>query len=200
MYKIILASGSPRRKELFEQIGVEFSVCSSDKEEITTKSLPGEIVAELAAMKAQDVAGQAQGNAIIIGADTMVALDNHIMGKPKDKEDCIRMLQTLQGRKHQVYTGVSIIIRNQNENATLQEKIINFTEATDVWVKSMSEEQINDYAATGEPYDKAGAYAIQGIFAVHIDKIEGDYNNIVGFPISKLYSVLIKEGINILKP
>lgn len=198
MYKIILASGSPRRRELLEQIGVTFSISSSDKEEITEKELPEEIVEDLAREKARDVADRTEGDAIIIGADTMVALGKEIMGKPKGKEECIKMLKSLEGNSHQVYTGVCVIIKKQEEG--IQEKVLSFTEATSVWVKPMSDKQILDYEATGEPYDKAGAYAIQGRFAVHIERIEGDYNNIVGFPVARLYATLLKEGIDILNP
>ena len=200
MYKIILASGSPRRKEILEQVGVKFSVSISDKEEIITKLRPEEIVVELAAMKAMDVAKQTEDRTIIIGADTMVALDGQVMGKPKDEADAKNMLRSLQGKKHQVYTGISVIIKQSEEILELNNKTINFVEVTDVWVNSMTQEQIASYVSTGEPRDKAGSYGIQGKFAINIGKIEGDYYNIVGFPISKLYAVLLKEGIDILNP
>lgn len=199
MYKIILASASPRRKEIFEKAGIPFTISTSDKEEIITKQTPEEIVVDLASMKAEDVALKYEGNVIIIGADTMVALDGVIMGKPKDEEDAIRMLNLLSGNKHKVYTGVSVIIKNAKESGKDRKKL-NFLESTDVWVRNMTKQQIDDYITTGEPFDKAGAYAIQGRFSVHIEKISGDYNNIVGFPIAKLYSVLLKEGIDILHP
>ncbi len=197
MYKIVLASGSPRRKEIFEQVGVNFSVCASDMEEVITKTIPKEIVIELAAMKAEDVAKQIEGNVIIIGADTMVAIDGQIMGKPKDEEDAKKMLRLLQGNKHQVFTGVSVVIKKSDEK---RNKIINFVEVSNVWVNTMTDEQIAAYISTGEPYDKAGAYGIQGKYAINIGKIEGDYYNIVGFPISKLNIVLTNEGIDILNP
>lgn len=198
MYKIVLASASPRRKEIFEKVGIEFTVSTSDKEEIIRKNTPEEIVVDLASKKAEDVASQYEGNVIIIGADTMVVQNGEIMGKPRDEEDAKRMLHLLSGNIHKVYTGVSVIIKNTIEEG--EPKKIQFLECTDVWVKKLTEEAITDYIASGEPFDKAGAYAIQGLFAVHIDRIEGDYNNIVGFPIAKLYSVLLKEGINILHP
>ena len=200
MYKIILASGSPRRKEILEQVGVKFTVCISDKEEVITKLQPEEIVIELAAMKAVDVAKQTKGMTIIIGADTMVAMDGQVMGKPKDEEDAKNMLRNLQGKKHQVYTGISVLIKKSEEILELDNKTINFVEITDVWVNPMTDEQIASYVSSGEPCDKAGAYGIQGKFAINIGKIEGDYYNIVGFPISKLYAVLLKEGIDILNP
>jgi len=200
MYKIILASGSPRRKEIFEQVGAEFTVCLSNKEEVITQVKMEDIVIELAAMKAMDVEKQIEGRSIIIGADTMVAMNGQAMGKPKDEEDAKNMLRNLQGHKHQVYTGVSVLIKQSEEILDLKNKVINFVEVTDVWVNSMTEEQITAYVSTGEPYDKAGAYGIQGKFAINIGKIEGDYYNIVGFPISKLYEVLLNEGIDILNP
>ncbi|MDF2951707.1 MAG: maf protein [Anaerocolumna sp.] len=200
MYSVILASGSPRRSEILEQVGIEFSVISSAIEEISTKNIPEEIVLELATMKAKDVAGQISEASIIIGADTMVALNGQVMGKPKDEEDAKDMLRKIQGKKHQVYTGVCVIIKeiNRERNKKTEqesEKIISFTEKTEVWVYPMTEEQIEAYVRTGEPVDKAGAYGIQGKFAAHIEKIEGDYFNIVGFPVARFYQTLRKEGI-----
>ncbi|NLZ83259.1 MAG: septum formation protein Maf [Clostridiales bacterium] len=199
MYKIVLASASPRRKEIFEKVGIEFTVSTSDKEETIRKKTPEEIVVDLASKKAEDVAIQYEGNVIVIGADTMVVHKAEIMGKPRDAEDAKRMLHILSDSVHKVYTGVSVIIKNGIESAN-PDKVLHFTECTDVWVKEMTEDAIADYIASGEPFGKAGAYAIQGLFAVHIDRIDGDYNNIVGFPIAKLYSVLLKEGIDILHP
>ncbi len=198
MYKIVLASASPRRKEIFEKVGIEFTVSTSDKEEIIRKNTPEEIVVDLASKKAEDVALNYEGNVIVIGADTMVVLNGEIMGKPRNEEDAKRMLHLLSGNIHKVYTGVSVIIKNTKEEGKARK--IHFLESTDVWVKEITEDAITDYIASGEPFDKAGAYAIQGLFAIHIDRIEGDYNNIVGFPIAKLYSVLLKEGIDILHP
>ncbi len=201
MYKIILASGSPRRKEILEQVGVKFTVLSSDKEEIITKEKPEEIVKELAGVKARDIAEKVEGKAIIIGADTMVAIDGQVLGKPKNEVDARAMLQMLQGNRHQVYTGVFVIIKSdvkRDEFNAAEDIIISFAEKTEVWVYPMKRKQIDKYIATGEPFDKAGAYGIQGKFAVNIEKIEGDYYNIVGFPIAKLYTRLYEEGIDIL--
>ena len=194
MYKIILASGSPRRKEIFEQIGIDFSVVISEDEEVIQKSRPDEIVEELATKKACSVAADMEEGTIVIGADTMVALDGQVMGKPKNEQDAKDMIGKLQGKKHQVYTGVCAVIKEIGK----EERIIRFVQCTDVWVYPMIEEQIDAYVATGEPMDKAGAYGIQGKFAVHIEKVEGEYLNIVGFPISKLYQTLMKEGIDLL--
>lgn len=193
MYKIILASGSPRRKEILEQVGVEFRVVISNDEEVIRKSSPEEIVEELATRKACSVASDMEEGTIVIGADTMVALDGQVMGKPKDENNAKDMIKKLQGNKHQVYTGVCAVVKESGK----EDRVIRFAEATNVWVYPMTEEQIDAYVATGEPLDKAGAYGIQGKFAVHIEKIEGDYLNIVGFPVSKLYERLLEVGIDL---
>lgn len=194
MYNIILASGSPRRKEILEQIGVEFRIVTSNDEEVIQKSNPKEVVEELATRKACSVASDMEEGTIVIGADTMVALDGQVMGKPKDEQDAKEMIRKLQGKKHQVYTGVCAVVKEAGK----ENRCIGFVQATDVWVYPMTEKQIDDYVATGEPLDKAGAYGIQGKFAVYIEKIEGDYLNIVGFPVSKLYRKLLEEGIDML--
>ena len=194
MYKIILASGSPRRKEILEQVGIEFSVITSNDEEVIQKSSPEEIVEELATRKACSVASDMEEGTIVIGADTMVAIDGQVMGKPKDEGNAKDMIRKLQGKKHQVYTGVCAVVKEAGK----EDRLIHFVEATHVWVHSMTEAQIDAYVATGEPLDKAGAYGIQGKFAVYIEKIEGDYLNIVGFPVSKLYERLLEEGIDLL--
>lgn len=197
MYKIILASNSPRRKELLEQIGVKFIIIPSNKEEITTKTKPADIVKELAIMKAKEIAERVEETSIIIGADTMVAIGDEILGKPKDYEDAKRMITMLQGKEHQVYTGVGIIIKDK-DSTEIKERIINFVEESKVKVSELSTEQIENYISTKEPYDKAGAYAIQGLFAAHIESIHGDYNNIVGLPIAKIYRSLLNENIDLL--
>ncbi len=202
MYKIVLASGSPRRKEILEQVGIKFIIYASDKEEIITKDRPEEMVMELASEKARDVAGKIKDKSIIIGADTMVAIDRRILGKPKNAADAKAMLQMLQGNRHQVYTGVSVVIKAEDmpgvKGRKEEEKIINFVEKTQVWVYPMTKAQIEKYIESGEPFDKAGGYGIQGKFAVNIEKIEGDYYNIVGLPIAKLYTILLEAGIDIL--
>ncbi len=199
MYKIILASGSPRRKEILEQVGVKFTVKVSEQEERITKTRPEEIVMELAAVKAREVALKAEGKTIVIGADTMVAIDGQVLGKPKNASEARGMLQMLQGNRHQVYTGVSIVIKEEaGEGQNEINKEINFAERSEVWVYPMKRAQIDDYIASGEPFDKAGGYGIQGRFAIHIEKITGDYYNIVGFPVAKLYMLLLEEGIDLL--
>lgn len=192
-YQVILASGSPRRKELLELIGVEFKIMISNKEEVITSSNPEEVVKELSMMKAEDVAAGVSGPAIILGADTVVAHNGRILGKPKDREDAIRMITSFAGDDHQVYTGVCIIKKEADGSV----KTISFAEGTKVTVYPMTSKEIERYVDSGEPMDKAGAYAIQGLFAPYIKGIEGDYYNIVGFPIAGIYQRLKAEGIEL---
>jgi len=192
-YQIILASGSPRRKELLELIGVEFKIITSNKEEVITSTNPEEVVKELSVMKAEDVAESVSGPAIILGADTVVAHGGRILGKPKDKADAVNMIASFAGDDHYVYTGVCIIRKEADGSV----KKISFAEGTRVTVYPMTKEEIEAYVASGEPMDKAGAYAIQGLFAPYIKGIEGDYYNIVGFPIAGIYQRLKNEGIDL---
>lgn len=185
MKNIILASASPRRKELLEQIGVAFTVIPSKGAETVTKTAPSDIVEELAQQKAESVAAQV-ADGIIIGADTVVCQDGKIMGKPKDHEDAHRMLQQLQGEMHSVFTGVTLIVKENGEVKDRQ----TFSQETRVYVCAMTEEEIGQYIASGEPMDKAGAYGIQGRFAAYVDSIEGDYNNVVGLPVSAVWQEL----------
>lgn len=190
MKKIILASGSPRRRELLSQIGIDFDVITSNADEIITMTQPDDIVCELSHIKAEAVCRMLKDNEseeniddkIIIGADTIVYCNGEVLGKPKDEQDAHRMLKELSGGVHQVYTGVTFI---HNGNVTC------FSEKTDVSVYNMSEEEINRYIKTGEPMDKAGAYGIQGAFAAYVKGINGDYNNVVGLPVSRLYHELL---------
>lgn len=194
MKKIILASASPRRRELLAQIGLEFEVKVSNKEEVYTSTQPQKIVEELALMKAENVASDLEAEAgklketIVIGADTIVVRDGEILGKPKDEENAYEILQSLQGRAHEVYTGVAILSYNEAG----EKEVINHAVETKVHVHAMSAEEIHAYIATGDPMDKAGAYGIQGRFAAYIDGIEGDFYNVVGLPISYVYQK-IKE-------
>ncbi len=184
--RVILASASPRRRELLEQIGIDFEIGISNQEELYVSTKPSEIVKELASQKAHNVAAKIQGeleNVIIIGADTIVVLDNQILGKPKDEEEACQMLFRLQGKPHQVFTGTAILSYDEKGMLTVN----THAEETKVFVHEMDESEINGYIQTGEPMDKAGAYGIQGKFAAYIDKIEGDYYNVVGLPISYIY-------------
>ena len=194
MKKVVLGSASPRRKELLEQIGITFDIKTSSKEECYTSVIPEKIVKELALQKAENVAEEIIHNegcikdTVVIGADTIVALDHEILGKPKDEEDAFRMIFNLQGRAHQVFTGTALLIYDENG----KKYIVNHAVETKVYVNRMSDEEIRNYIASKEPMDKAGAYGIQGGFAAYIDRIEGDYYNVVGLPVSYLYQELKK--------
>ncbi len=179
--KIVLASGSPRRRELLSQAGVEYIVAPADIEEITSETLPAKVVEDLSRQKALAVATSHKGE-VVLAADTVVAFDDKILGKPVDKEDAFKMLTELSGRTHQVYTGVTIVDENGNTKT--------FSECTDVTMYENSPEAIKSYIQSGEPMDKAGAYGIQGLGAVLVEKISGDYNNVVGLPLAKVYRVL----------
>ena len=189
-YQMILASASPRRRELLSRIGLAFTVKPSCGEERGRGALAWEQVEELALQKAEEIAEEAGENVIVIGADTLVFLDGKPMGKPQDEKEAARMLSALQGRTHQVYTGVALIWSRDGE-----QRRRSFHECTDVTVYPMTQEEILAYIRTGEPMDKAGAYGIQGLFARHIQKIEGDYNNVVGLPVGRLYQEMKAEGI-----
>lgn len=188
MMKLVLASGSPRRKELLEQVGLTFEISSAHGEEIITKELPWKIVEELSFQKAAEVAEKYRDGVeqtVIIGADTIVAFGKEIMGKPKDEADAVSMLEKLQNNTHQVYTGVTLILLTGKE-----QKTVTFHEKTDVEMYPMSPEQIAAYVQTKEPMDKAGSYAIQGKCAAYIKGICGDYNNVVGLPVARLMQEL----------
>lgn len=194
MRRIILASGSPRRSDILEQAGIPFEVFISHKEEIITKESPSEAVEELSKMKALDVAEHfiSHKDYLIIGADTMVAYEGYKLGKPKDSEDAKRMLLMLQGKTHQVYTGVTLVCDLEEEIRTHT-----FYAVTDVTMYPMSEAEIEAYVGTGEPYDKAGAYAIQGRCARYIKEIHGEYNNVVGFPIARTIKEIKELGLQL---
>ncbi|CUX32289.1 Maf family protein [Clostridium sp. C105KSO13] len=191
MKRIILASGSPRRKELLELIGLKFEIAVSHKEEYYKSVLPEEIVKELSLMKAENVASEQDArNMIVIGADTIVVQDNKILGKPKDENEAYYMLKSLQGRAHQVFTGVAILDYDSSGSS----RITSHAEETKVYVHEMEDEEIQRYIRSKEPMDKAGAYGIQGKFAAYIDKIEGNYYNVVGLPVSYVYQK-VKKGV-----
>lgn len=191
--KIILASASPRRRELMQQAGYEFEVQVSHKEETYISETPDDIVKELALLKARDIAEQNEAkDLVVIGADTVVAYQGAILGKPSSKEDAFAMIQSFQGDKHQVYTGVAILSYDEEGNET----VVNHAVKTDVYVNSMTDEEIWKYIESDNVMDKAGSYGIQSGFAIHIEKIEGDYFNVVGLPISYIYNILKEiEGI-----
>ena len=182
--KLILASASPRRKELLGKIGLEFAINPAKGEEVVTKNLPWEVVEELSLQKAKEIADMQTEECIVIGSDTIVAKEEKIMGKPKDEAEAYQMLSEIAGEVHQVYTGVTLIRTGKDP------KVITFAEKTDVHLYPMSEKEIYSYIATKDPMDKAGAYGIQGAFAIHVKGIEGDYYNVVGLPIGKVYQEL----------
>lgn len=186
--EIILASASPRRRELMKILGTTFKVCESRAEEIIEDDMPPYFTAEkLSLIKASDVAkAYADRDAYVIGADTIVIKDNKILGKPKDENDAISMLKALSGDCHSVITGVTVI-------STKTAKSESFYEETKVYFKDLTDEEIEAYVKTGEPMDKAGAYGIQQKGALFVKKIEGDYFNVVGLPMCKLAAVLKDE-------
>lgn len=178
MSKIILASASPRRRELMELAGYRFDVICADIAEIVPENAqPHEVVMSLALQKAQAVAND-HPEAVVIGSDTVVALNGRILGKPHSVGEACEMLRALSGRSHKVYTGVAIICCG---------RVKNFFDETDVEFYPLSDGEIREYVATGEPMDKAGAYGIQGRGSVLVKKINGDFFNVMGLPIAKVY-------------
>lgn len=192
--RVILASASPRRKELLEQIGVVYEVMPSGADENIGKKPPEEMVCELSIRKASDIHArlekEKEDGYTVIGADTVVSFRGMVMGKPEDEGDAKRMLRILQGNVHQVYTGVTLCMKERGKPVRFH----TFYEKTDVSMYPMSEEEIRDYVATGEPMDKAGAYAVQGRCAAYIKGICGDYNNVVGLPVGRLWQELRLEN------
>ena len=190
--KIILASQSPRRKELLERMGIrDFETISPNVDESAFHGLPPEeLVRRLSAEKAAAVAGRVGEDAIVIAADTVVALEGAVLGKPADELDAFKMLSALSGVRHQVYTGVTVCRGGEKQTAH---------EVTDVTFRELSEEEIEHYIATGEPMDKAGAYGIQGYGALLIQGISGDYYNVMGLPVCRLSGMLARFGVDCLK-
>lgn len=189
--KIILASKSPRRAALLDLIKVDFEVIPSSYEEKINSSLDIESQAkELAYGKALDVFNNMQGDRAIIGADTMVVKNGRIFGKPKDRDDAIRMLKELQGDIHSVYTSLSILIEDRGEYKEYKEVV-----RTDINVNPISDEEIIEYVDNERPFDKAGAYAIQSSFCKYIDEIDGNYMSVIGLPVDKVYSILKENEI-----
>lgn len=197
--RFVLASASPRRKELLEQIGMEFTIQVSDVDEVTAATEPAEYVMELAAMKAEDVAGKIpvmydtrdiNQDYVVIGSDTVVAVGNEILGKPVDEEDACRMLRMIAGNTHQVYTGVALVVFRDNR---IERNV--FFEKTDVTMYDMTDEEIRQYVASREPMDKAGSYAIQGRCAAYVKGIQGEYASVVGLPVARICHELKKMNI-----
>ena len=185
--RYILASKSPRRQELLARTGLAFEIIPSEMEEIITKQIPSDVVMELAEQKAKHVyvSLEDKSNVTVIGSDTIVVYRDEILGKPSDKQEAYDMLSMLADRTHQVYTGVSLIV-NKNGNTSVK----TFFEKTDVTFYPIYKEDLRRYVESGDCMDKAGSYGIQGDFSIHIKEIHGDYNNVVGLPIGRLYQEL----------
>lgn len=192
---LILASSSPRRQELIRSLGLPYSVQASEADETVPSDWePSRIVETLSLRKAEAVYRQLKKPApgtIVIGSDTIVVLDGQVLGKPRDEEDAKRMLGELQGRTHQVFSGVACV------DAESGRRVVR-SRMTNVHMHALTSKQIERYVATGEPMDKAGAYAIQGLGATIIDSIEGDYFTVVGLPLSLLSQMLREWGIDVL--
>lgn len=198
MKQIILASASPRRKKLLQQIKLSFDVRPSSVSESYNPSLsPAKIVQQLAMRKAKDIALQSR-DALVIGADTIVVFRNQILEKPVDSSDAEQMLQQLSGQTHQVFTGVALCKVNISHNIT---ESTTFVESTDVIFGDLNPRDIEAYVAGGSPMDKAGGYGIQDDFgAIFVRRIEGDYYNVVGFPLHSFYNVMKSFAPEIIRP
>lgn len=182
MHKIVLASQSPRRKQLMEAAELEFDIIIADVDETNPPGMPGELVPEYLAQKKATAIEQQVHDAIIIAADTIVLLDNEILGKPEDEQHAVEILTKLSGRVHRVITGVCM---------RKGEKQVSFSVTTEVYFRPFSKEQIQHYVSRYKPFDKAGAYAIQEwVGMVGIEKINGDYYNVMGLPIGEVVKAL----------
>lgn len=181
--KLVLASKSPRRSEILKNAGIDFTVRVADADEtIPDGTKPEDAVVFLAARKA--LAVERADDETVLGADTIVVLDDKILGKPKDREDAYNMIKNLSGRVHSVFTGVCAVGNGMS---------LTFAEETKVEFYPLTEDEINEYIGTDEPYDKAGAYGIQGLASKFIRGIQGDYFNVVGLPVSSVYKKIIKK-------
>lgn len=185
--RLILASGSQRRRELLTMCGYEYETVVSNADENIAASSPDELVKRLALRKARDVFDRvADPECVVIGADTVVAFNGRIIGKPKDAGDSFRILSMLSANTHCVYTGVAVV----NEKGAEVEYA-----ATNVTFLKLSDDEIRSYIATGDPFDKAGSYGIQGQFGMFVDRVDGNYFNVMGLPLPILYRMLLKAGI-----
>lgn len=189
--KIILASTSPRRKELMDLGNFDYEILAGNIDETRDESLSIEEQSkDLAYRKAKFVYDNTQGDRVVIGADTLVVKDDKIYGKPESREDAIRMLRELQGKKHYVYTSIAVLMEKREK-----EKEYNELHRTAIYVKPMNDLEIAQYIENEEPYDKAGSYAIQGSFAIFVEKIEGNYSSALGLPIQRIYEILKDNGL-----
>lgn len=187
----ILASASPRRRELLRQIELPFEVSPSEADENIERETPELLVEELSRRKCAEVGNRIGGECLVLGADTVVALGDQVLGKPGTEERAAEMLRMLSGKAHKVCTGVTL---GEFREGKLQRQTT-FSEVTEVFLYPLSEGEIREYIASGEPMDKAGAYGIQGRFAKFVKKIYGDYNNVVGLPAARVYQEIKKLGL-----
>lgn len=195
IYQLILASASPRRQQLLQMLGLDFEVVVSTFEEETEtyRSTPAELVMRLARGKAEEVGRKVFSRPenvepLIVGADTIVVLDGDCLGKPIDQEDARKMLSLLSGRWHQVFTGIALVHPRKSVIAY---------EMTRVHFRSLTTQEIDGYVMTGEPMDKAGAYGIQGVGALLVDRLEGCFYNVMGLPLARLALLLKEYGLNL---
>lgn len=202
MDRYILASQSPRRRELLHLVIKDYEVIPSEGEEVVSSTDPDQVVQELSMQKALEVARKVRpcegDRIIVIGADTVVAVDREILGKPQDRADAARMIGMIQGREHHVYTGVTVCTvegSSPADGGSPEPRYFSFSEETAVDVFPMNRGEIEGYVSLEEPYDKAGAYGIQGAFSIFIRGIRGDYNNVVGLPAARLYHELAARGL-----
>ena len=186
--KIILASASPRRKEILERTGLKFMVDASDYEEDLSMRMPARRLARFLSCEKAKAVAKRYKNAIIIAADTIIYFEDKVFGKPHNVRDAKRMLNILNGKHHSVITGFTIM--DSRERLSISRSVV-----TKVYFNKITRKWIEEYVRTGEPLDKAGAYAIQGLGAAIVKKIEGDYNNVVGLPVDALMKALRKFGI-----
>ena len=199
MKKIVLASASPRRRELLSQVGIIFEVKPASGEERITSTEPSKVGEELSCQKAMFTARALEkeqaddlADILVIGADTIVSYEGKILGKPSDPKAAVDMLSMLQGNTHQVYTGVTVLVREEE-----RWKVHTFHECTDVIFYPVTQEEITEYVNSKDPMDKAGSYGIQGAWGAYVKGIRGDYNNVVGLPVARLIYETKKLGINL---
>ena len=188
--ELILASQSPRRRELLGRLGLTFQVRAADIDETMNPALrPFDEVARLSRDKAAAIAAEAPGDTVVVAADTVVVLENRVLGQPHSEREAVEMLRSLSGRPHQVMTGMTVRRGDRVESDTV---------VTDVHFRPLSEQEIEAYVATGEPMDKAGAYGIQGLASIFIDRLAGDYYNVMGLPLCRLCAMLRAAGVPVL--
>lgn len=189
--KIVLASSSPRRRELLSLTGLTFTVEASNYEEVLVPGVEPLLLARRLSSKKAKAVAKKYRNALIIAADTFIVFGDILLGKPSSKEDAMRMLGLLNGQSHSVITGFTI-------TDTASRKILSRSVETKVWFRKLTKQELASYVRTGEPLDKAGAYAIQGLGSLIVERIEGDYFNVIGLPLSSLVAALKKFGVHVL--